>query len=55
MKSLKKFSVFLFIVAIFILVCDATPIIVNHTNNYQAVTSVMEEEFQIYNEKGERY
>ena len=54
MKSLKKFSVLVLVVALFILLIDATPIIVNNTENYQAVSSVMEEEYQIYNEKGER-
>ena len=53
MQKLKKFSVIFFVLALFILVCDATPIIVNNNDNYQAVTSVTEE-YQIYNEKGER-
>ncbi len=54
MKKLKKYSLLLLIIALFMLVSDATPIIVNNTSDYCAVSSVMEEEFQIYNEKGER-
>lgn len=54
MQKLKKFSVMFVIVALFIFMCDVTPIIVNNTDSFHAVSSVMEEEYQIYNEKGER-